>query len=538
VSATEELAIPGTEALVCFRGAAFQLEDEGFHLGDDLTNLERVSAAGAVEATVFHCARILEVLSRVEVEAATGERAATLYASLMRLSELGLLSGNRLAFFQTLRRLGNEVRHIHRRMRRADAEIAIALVERAMGWHFLACPVGPRVAAPEHADAKAAGEGARELTRLLSLLEDTATDAESLERLWQAGSERLAALSPVLPAMVAEQLIARGGRHTRSALAAIELGLESFPHDPRLRQLRGWSLRLTGDIDGAVEALEALALEMPHDPETLGLLAGTLKRLWADDARWEGRSAKKRRGLLTRIANLYNRAWKQSQESETYTGINAASMALLSGQHARARRVAEGILGLFERRRGRLGAAGGVAWTGYWDRVTAAEAELLLGNLDAARRAYAEAIALYPGRPTWHETTLNQLGLLLPALGVAAPAEAFLAAPSAEQRRLNREDEGGRPMYEPKPLDTSRVELPEDMVELRERVAEHVHDVWARGRMAEGWTWGPERDDDKKQHPCLVRYADLPESEKQVDRDTATETLKAIQLMGWKLRKE
>ncbi len=92
--------------------------------------------------------------------------------------------------------------------------------------------------------------------------------------------------------------------------------------------------------------------------------------------------------------------------------------------------------------------------------------------------------------------------------------------------------------YEPKPLDTSAVVLPPDIIELRERLARNTHDVWARERMAQGWTWGPRRDDDKKHHPCLVPYDDLSEAEREYDRNTAMETLKAICAAGYRIVKD
>lgn len=87
--------------------------------------------------------------------------------------------------------------------------------------------------------------------------------------------------------------------------------------------------------------------------------------------------------------------------------------------------------------------------------------------------------------------------------------------------------------YNPQPLDTSSVELPADLLPLVERMAENVHDVWARNRMEQGWTYGPERDDARKQHPCLVPYGDLPEEEKHYDRATAISTLKFIIASGF-----
>lgn len=87
--------------------------------------------------------------------------------------------------------------------------------------------------------------------------------------------------------------------------------------------------------------------------------------------------------------------------------------------------------------------------------------------------------------------------------------------------------------YSPLPLDTSDVQLPDALVTLLERLAENTHDVWAAQRIKDGWTYGPKRDDANKKHPCLVPYADLPESEKEYDRTTAGETLKAVMALGY-----
>ena len=90
-------------------------------------------------------------------------------------------------------------------------------------------------------------------------------------------------------------------------------------------------------------------------------------------------------------------------------------------------------------------------------------------------------------------------------------------------------------MYRPQPIDTSGIVLPAELSELTERLAENAHDVWAKQRMAEGWTYGPQRDDVAKEHPDLVPYKDLPESEKGYDRSAAMETLKAIVALGYRI---
>ena len=91
--------------------------------------------------------------------------------------------------------------------------------------------------------------------------------------------------------------------------------------------------------------------------------------------------------------------------------------------------------------------------------------------------------------------------------------------------------------YTPAPLDTREIELPKELDELIERMACNVHEVWAQGRIAEGWTWGEQRDDKQKTHPCLVPYEELPDAEREYDRQTAVQTLKLILKLGFKIHK-
>lgn len=92
--------------------------------------------------------------------------------------------------------------------------------------------------------------------------------------------------------------------------------------------------------------------------------------------------------------------------------------------------------------------------------------------------------------------------------------------------------------YIPQPMDTNDTLLPEDLNVLIEQLAKNVHEVWARNRIEQGWTYGKERSDSLKQHPCLIPYEELPEVEKDYDRDTALETLKLISKLGFKISKK
>ena len=92
--------------------------------------------------------------------------------------------------------------------------------------------------------------------------------------------------------------------------------------------------------------------------------------------------------------------------------------------------------------------------------------------------------------------------------------------------------------YVPQPMDTEDIQLPEELDALVEQMAKNVHEVWAKSRMEQGWTYGEERNDALKHHPCLVPYEVLPDVEKAYDRDTALGTLKLICKLGFKISQE
>lgn len=93
-------------------------------------------------------------------------------------------------------------------------------------------------------------------------------------------------------------------------------------------------------------------------------------------------------------------------------------------------------------------------------------------------------------------------------------------------------------MYNPKPIDTSNIILPGELIALTERIAENVHDIWAVGRISEGWSYGEVKDAKKKTTPLLVPYNELPESEKEYDRNTAMETLKLVVSLGYTISRK
>lgn len=91
--------------------------------------------------------------------------------------------------------------------------------------------------------------------------------------------------------------------------------------------------------------------------------------------------------------------------------------------------------------------------------------------------------------------------------------------------------------YTPNPIEASGKELPDELKVLVEKMAENVHDIWAKNRIEQGWTYGATRNDALKQHPCLVAYKDLPEEEREYDRKTAIGTIDMILQLGFKIVK-
>ena len=87
--------------------------------------------------------------------------------------------------------------------------------------------------------------------------------------------------------------------------------------------------------------------------------------------------------------------------------------------------------------------------------------------------------------------------------------------------------------YEPHPIDVDDIPLDRDLEELQEAIAENAHDVWAKARINEGWSYGKERDDINRLHPDLVPYTALPDSEEEYDCIMAFNTIKLVKKLGF-----
>lgn len=91
--------------------------------------------------------------------------------------------------------------------------------------------------------------------------------------------------------------------------------------------------------------------------------------------------------------------------------------------------------------------------------------------------------------------------------------------------------------YKPNPIDLEGIDL-EDISNDIEFISKNIHETWAKQRELQGWSFGPVYDITDKKHPCIIPYDDLPESEKDVDRATVTQTIKTLLWLGYKIGKE
>ena len=196
------------------------------------------------------------------------------------------------------------------------------------------------------------------------------------------------------------------------AYNAVQDGLEAWPDNLRLRQLKGLAIARSGDIERANRLLLELAAEGSADAETLGMLARTHKDL-ALGARGVSRASH-----LQSAFRIYHQAYQAAAKDGVaadawYTGINAAAIAVLQGQGATARRIAADIKRLCLRARDEPSAA-----NDYWLAATLGEASLILGEGAESALHFTRAAELARGRFGHLAITRRQAELLAQHLPV------------------------------------------------------------------------------------------------------------------------
>ena len=158
-------------------------------------------------------------------------------------------------------------------------------------------------------------------------------------------------------------------------------GLAYFPDEVRLLQLKALSLARTGTTSGANDILEELRKQGHDDEETMGILARTHKDLWMLSSTEEEADYH-----LLQSLGFYLEGYESS--GGYYTGINAASMALVAGETEKAEAIAREVSAICEES---LAKAAPDSGEFYWLEATAAEAALVVGDLDTASKFYSKA---------------------------------------------------------------------------------------------------------------------------------------------------
>jgi RyR domain len=87
--------------------------------------------------------------------------------------------------------------------------------------------------------------------------------------------------------------------------------------------------------------------------------------------------------------------------------------------------------------------------------------------------------------------------------------------------------------YKPQPIPTEHIKLGDELLELVEVLAENAHEIWASERLRDNWTFGPQRDDQERRHPCLVPYSQLSERDRDYDRTMVIGSVRAILALGF-----
>src|SRR5690242_13092799 len=82
--------------------------------------------------------------------------------------------------------------------------------------------------------------------------------------------------------------------------------------------------------------------------------------------------------------------------------------------------------------------------------------------------------------------------------------------------------------HDPASLDATQLQLTGDILRLTESLAENQHERWMRQRTAQGWKFGPRLDEEQKEHPNLVPFEKLTETEKHAARNAALASMQAF----------
>lgn len=399
-----------------------------YRLENDVRNLDRVIAVDAHEAVIFYCARILEVLLRdaygLLLDYGRPKKTVEMAAFL---SKYNLLPKTTLYWTTGLRLLGNDVRHIKRRISKEEAQLSLLFLEFYLKWYFCDFQLN-KIKQPT------IYRQSRSLTsttnpRIIDLtwdLEKKNFNPDSLAVVFGRHAEDFVnefSKNPTYPILLIDIFLALGDHP--SAKRMIDLvDSKNNGNQQRYTELKGLYFSRTGDLDGALEVLEDYYETYKDynyfdDGEMSGILGGVYKKKWE---RSEDKSD------LAKSHKTYYEGWKRdSREQNAYLGINAASTSFWLGQTEKCKKIAKQVKSCLEERKllieEKTNCQRGL---NYWDQVSLAEANLLLNAKEVARNIYKDAFEMHKKCKEEIKVTKKQIEKILKKMDSEETLSQFL----------------------------------------------------------------------------------------------------------------
>jgi hypothetical protein len=396
----------------------------GFYLGRDISDLQSLYRDERAPAVLFYCGRILEVLLAVANELYLGESTTSAGPNLRRLSELGVLKGNRADQVEALRQLALDANGTRRPIHWADASCAILLLERLLTWFFVELERGPGLPLLGSSAPRTTLRDP-ELMRSLALLDAAGDEWQELPH--QSPSALLR--TPTIAVLYLERALREGAPGHTALFRVAETALGSFGGDVRLRQLLARLRSVRGATGEAIAELEALDRRHPNDPDTLRLLGD----VYQEHCRSTEPNQQER--ILRKALHAYQQAWSRSYETDNYAGVQAALLGLLRGRTQRAELVAQTVVDSYTKRWLALGPQ--FKFADFDDRVRLAHCALILREGEFARRRYQSAFEQLDATRNRIDATKRQIKALLLALDLPSSPKRFLDGKTVKRRRAS-----------------------------------------------------------------------------------------------------